>query len=75
MSIRSHVADRSAFHPAVLSEMSKAFVAACAALNVSESDAKERETIATRIIDLARGGLTNAAALQDRVIREARVVV
>jgi hypothetical protein len=35
-------------------------------------DEKDREIIATRIIDLARDGLFDAAALRDRVVAEAR---
>jgi hypothetical protein len=36
-------------------------------------DEKGREIIATRIIDLARGGLIDPTALRDRVIAEARL--
>jgi hypothetical protein len=38
----------------------------------SAGDEKDREIIATRIIDLARDGLFDAAALRDRVVAEAR---
>jgi hypothetical protein len=51
--------------------MLKAFEEACNALQVS--DEKAREIIATRIIDLARGGVIDAAALRDRVVAEARL--
>ena len=53
--------------------MSKAFEEACTALQVYAGDEKGREIIATRIIDLARGGLIDPTALRDRVIAEARL--
>jgi len=43
--------------------MSKAFEEACNVLQVFTGDEKGREIIATRIIDLARGGVIDAAAL------------
>ena len=52
--------------------MSKAFEEACNVLQVFTGDEKGREIIATRIIDLARGGVIDAAALRDRLIAEAR---
>jgi len=53
--------------------MSKAFEDACNALQVFAGDEKGREIVATRIIDLARNGLTDPRALRDRVIAEARL--
>jgi hypothetical protein len=53
--------------------MSKAFEEACIALQVYAGDEKGREIIAARIIDLARGGLTDPTALRDRVIAESRL--
>jgi hypothetical protein len=53
--------------------MSKAFEGACTALRVYAGDEKGREIIATRIIDLARGGLIEPTALRDRVVAEARL--
>jgi hypothetical protein len=53
--------------------MSKAFEETCIALRVHADDEKGREIIATRIIDLARGGLIDPTALRDRVIAEARL--
>jgi hypothetical protein len=52
--------------------MSKAFEEACAALHVFAGDQRGREVIATRIIDLARNGVIDAAALRDRVMLESR---
>jgi hypothetical protein len=65
MAIRKHLTDQTAFGPAAIEAMSKAYEEACNALQVS--DGKAREIIATRIIDLARGGVIDAAALRDRV--------
>jgi len=63
---------RSAFDPEAIAAMSLAFVEACAALNIPDSDEQHREVIATRIIDLARNGKIDAAALRDRIIQEAQ---
>ena len=73
MPIRKHLADKTAFGPVVVEAMSKAFEEACIALQVYAGDEKGREIIATRIIDLARGGVVDAAALRDRVVAEARL--
>ena len=61
---------RSSFDPDTLAAMSKAFDEACAALNLV--DEQGREAIATRIINLARGGTIAADALRDRVIQESQ---
>jgi len=53
--------------------MSTAFELACADLQVFAGDQRDREIIARRIIDLARGGLVDAAALHQRVVAEARL--
>jgi hypothetical protein len=71
--IRKHLTDKTAFGPVAIEAMSKAFEEACIALQVYAGDEKGREIIATRIIDLARGGLIDATALRDRVIAEARL--
>jgi hypothetical protein len=73
MSIREHLTDKTAFGPVAIEAMSKAFEEACIALQVYAGDEKGREIIATRIIDLARGGLIDPTALRDRVIAEARL--
>ena len=73
MPIRKHLTDKTAFGPAAIEAMSKAFEEACTALQVYAGDEKGREIIATRIIDLARGGLIDPTALRDRVIAEARL--
>jgi hypothetical protein len=53
--------------------MSRALDEACKALNVN-GDARHRETIATRIIDLARSGVFDAKALSARVIAETKAL-
>jgi hypothetical protein len=63
MPIRKHLTDKTAFGPVTIEAMSKAFEEACIALQVFAGDEKGREIIATRIIDLARGGVVDAAAL------------
>ena len=73
MPIRKHLTDKTAFGPAAIEAMCKAFEEACIALQVYAGDEKGREIIATRIIDLARGGLIDPTALRDRVIAEARL--
>jgi hypothetical protein len=73
MSIRKHLTDKTAFGPAAIEAMSKAFEEACIALQVFAGDEKGREIIATRIIDLARNGMIDPTALRDRVIAEARL--
>jgi hypothetical protein len=73
MPIRKHLTDQTAFGPAAIEAMSKAFEEACNALQVFAGDEKGREIVATRIIDLARGGLVDATALRDRVVAEARM--
>jgi len=73
MPIRKHLTDKAAFGPAAIEAMSKAFEETCIALQVSAGDETGREIIATRIIDLARSGLIDPAALRDRVITEARL--
>jgi hypothetical protein len=73
MPIRKHLTDETAFGPVAVEAMSKAFDEVCIALQVYAGDEKGREIIATRIIDLARGGLIDPTALRDRVIAESRL--
>ena len=73
MPIRKHLTNQTAFGPAAIEAMSKAFEEACNALRVFAGDEKGREIVATRIIDLARNGLTDPKALRDRVVAEARL--
>jgi hypothetical protein len=67
---RKHLTDKAAFGPAAIEAI---FEETCIALQVPAGDENGREIIATRIIDLARSGLIDPAALRDRVITEARL--
>ena len=50
--------------------MSRALEDTCRALNIN-GDARARETIAVRIVELARRGEREPAKLRDRVVHEA----
>ena len=67
--------EKSVFEPDAIGAMSTAFELACADLQVFFGDVRGREIIARRIIDLARRGTVDAAALHQRVVAEARVSV
>lgn len=59
-----------AFDPEVTKAMSTAFDAVCDALNVPLSDADGRETVAAKIIALARRGERDPVRLRDRILGE-----
>jgi hypothetical protein len=63
MPIRKHLTDKTAFGPAAIEAMSKAFEGVCTALRVYAGDEKGREIIAARIIDVARTARPCSAAL------------
>jgi hypothetical protein len=63
--------DHRVFDPEVTHAMSVAFDELCQALQVSEAASREREIIATRIVDVARGGVTNTDVIVKRVLKEA----
>jgi hypothetical protein len=67
--IHHFLRDQSVFAPEAVHAMSVALDEACRALGLSDYEA--RETIAVRIIDLARRGEHDAHRLRDRVLREA----
>lgn len=73
MPIRSYLDDHAVFEPHEIDAMSRALEQACKALHVN-GQMKDRETIATRIIDLARNGVLDAKALSDRVIAETKAM-
>ena len=73
MPIRKHLTDKTAFGPAAIEAMSKAFEEACIALQVYAGDEKGREIIATRIIDLGATSRLIEDTLRDRIIAEARL--
>jgi hypothetical protein len=68
---RKYFDEAAAFDPEAVVAMSKAFEEACGALRVGDGDVRAREIVATRIVDLARGGVLDANALRDRVLLEA----
>lgn len=73
MPIRSYLQDNCAFEPEAIAAMSTALEEACKALHVN-GQLHEREVIAARIIDLARDGVIDAAALRNRVIAEMKAL-
>ena len=60
MAIRSYLDGRSAFEPEHVAAMSAALDDACRVINVPANDTAARQTIAARIIDLARNGVIDA---------------
>jgi hypothetical protein len=50
-----------------------AFENVCAALSIFSADEHGRRVIATRIIDLARRGITDPKSLAERVIAEGKL--
>lgn len=72
--IRNHLPETTTFEPEAITAMSKAFEHACTALNVPAHDNAGRETVATRIIDLARNGVIDPAALSTRVVAETQAM-
>ena len=73
MPIRTYLVDQSAFDPEAIAAMSKALEETCKALHIN-GQAKDREIIAARIIDLARNGVIDPTALCDRVLAETRAL-
>jgi len=73
MPIRSYLDDHSVFEPGAIEAMSKAPEETCKALHIN-GQAQDRETIAARIIDLARNGVIDAKALGERVIAETKAL-
>jgi hypothetical protein len=64
------LSDQSAFDPEATHAMSLAFDEVCQALKVG-GDARAREAIAVRIIELARCGERNSERLRDRLLKDA----
>jgi hypothetical protein len=73
MPIRQHLKESASFEPEAIAAMSGAFEDACNALAISADDRTGRETIAIRIIDLARTGVIDATALKARILQESKV--
>jgi CO/xanthine dehydrogenase Mo-binding subunit len=59
------------FEPEATNAMSMAFDEVCRALGIAVESVRERETIAVRIVELARRGERDAIRLRERVLREA----
>lgn len=59
------------FDPEALHAMSAALDQACGALKLPEDAARERETVAVRIVELARRGERDAQRLCERILHEA----
>jgi hypothetical protein len=73
MPIRSYLNDHSAFEPEAIAALSEALEETCEALHI-DGQAQDRETIAARIIDLARNGIDDAKALTNRVLAETKAM-
>ncbi len=75
MPIRIYIPDgHVAFEPEAISAMSQALENACATLQITPTHERDRRVIAERIIDLARNGVLDPAALSNRVIAEAQAL-
>lgn len=70
MAILQYLQNESVFKPDDIKVMSSALEDACKALNI-DGDARAREAIAVRIIELARRGERDPTKLRDRVVNEA----
>jgi hypothetical protein len=70
MPMSPYIKGESAFDPADLKAMSIAFDGMCAALKLNQ-DARARETVAARIIELASRGEHSPTKLRDRLLQEA----
>jgi len=73
MPIRHYLQDEAVFDPKAVEAMSKALEETCRTLQIN-GHLHDRETIATRIIDLARNGVKDAKALTERVIADAKAL-
>ena len=73
MPIRRYLEDHASFEPEAIKTMSQALEEACTALHIN-GEIKDREVVATRIIDLARNGVIDAKALSERVIAEVKAM-
>jgi hypothetical protein len=70
MAITQYLQNESTFDPDDIKVMSRTPEDSCRALHIN-GDARARETIAVRIIELARRGEREPAKLRDRVVHEA----
>jgi hypothetical protein len=63
--------DQAVFEPEATRAMSAAFDEVCRALNLADGDSRGRETVAVRLIELARRGVRDPEMLRQRVLHEA----
>jgi hypothetical protein len=70
MPIRQYLKDDASFVPADIHAMSIALEDVCKALQL-DGDARAKEAVAIRIIELARRGERDPTKLRDRVVAEA----
>ena len=63
--------DQAVFEPEVTRAMSAAFDEVCRALDLGDGDSRGRETVAIRVIELARRGVRDPDLLRERVLWEA----
>ena len=70
MPIRQYLKDDTSFVPADIHAMSIALEDVCKALQL-DGDARAKEAVAIRIIELARRGERDPTKLRDRVVAEA----
>jgi len=66
--------EQSVFDPEMIQSMSTALDDACLRLKLADHDTRNREIIATRIIELARRGERDPVRLCQHVLREAGAV-
>jgi hypothetical protein len=64
--------DNSTFEPEEALLLARAVDDTCSALHIPREDIHDREIIAARIVDLARSGIVDAAALRQRVLQESK---
>lgn len=72
MPIREFLPKQGVFEPEAIKAMSDALELACKELN--RGNVHDRETVATRIIELASRGMLDPVALSDRVVAEVKVM-
>ena len=71
--IRRYLEGHASFEPKAIDIMSKALEEACEALHIN-GEIRDREVVATRIIDLARNGIIDPKALSKRVVAEVKAM-
>jgi hypothetical protein len=70
MPISPYLRRQDAFEPDVIRAMSVAFVSVCDALSVKDKDRAAKESIALKVIELARVGEHDPAKLKKLVLQQ-----